>query len=502
MNKRLISLFCAVSMIFCIAGCKTNKTSSEISSDSDEFMSFNNNSATSDTSGEQGSNGSQGTTGGKTTTGGKGTTGGGASISTTGDGNVRIDVETPVTPTQKKSILASKDYKGKTFTFMYWYEPDDIVRRKVAAFNKAHNANVKIVVVTGFLDSIAKSIAGGTPYDIVANHSDYFPQSIFSDLYEPLENYIATEDLHNASKPESGGISTAISDYFAWGGHYYALGSTKAVYPMVLYYNKKMFTEAGLEDPWELYKSGKWTWDKLVEMGKQVTDFSNNVTFLEAPGLGAWNTLNAISAVKMENGTYTEQFTTTQYINSCKMYQELFRGNTPICSSDLSIMFRNGQCYMSLAQTDAYKQNASFAKTNSHFGKTADNLGVVPVPYGPLNTSKAYPGAAPQGYSSIKGAKDPSIAACYALFESTYTDKKVSGTQFPTDVRTEVEKLFAANPYASFSGFSDSSGRRLAVVVNNEMGKSIREGADVNQTINNKLPDLQRIISDSLQNAK
>lgn len=495
MTKKLMSLFCIVSMIFCIAGCKTNKTGSEILSTDDDFMSFDNNSTATDSSDGQSSTSGKGT-------GGKGTTGGGTVVSKTEDGNMTVSVDTPVTPTQKKSILASKDYKGKSFTFMYWYEPDDIVKRKVAAFNKAHNAKVKIVVVTGFLDSVAKSIASGTPYDIVANHSDYFPQSIFSDLYEPLEGYIATEDMHDSSKPETGGISAAISDNFAWGGHYYALGSTKAVYPMVFYYNKKMFTEAGLEDPWELYKSGKWTWNKLVEMGKQVTDFSNNITFLEAPGLGAWNAINAIPAVKMENGTYTAQFTSTQYINSCKMYQELFKGNTPICSSDLSIMFRNGQCYMSLDQTDAYKQNANFAKTNSHFGKTADNLGAVPAPAGPLNTSKAYPGAAPQGYSSIKGAKDPSVAACYALFESTYTDKEISGNQFPTDVRAEVEKLFAANPYASFSGFTDSSGRRLATVINNEIGKSIREGADVNQTINNKLPDLQRIISDSLQNAK
>lgn len=499
MTKKLVSLLCAVSMIICFAGCKTNKTDSEITSTDDGFMSFDNNSVASDTSDAA----STTTSGGKGSTGsGKGTTGGGAVVSKTKDGNVTVSVDTPVTPTQQKSILASKNYNGKSFTFMYWYEPDDIVKRKVNAFNKAHNAKVKIVVVSDFLSAIAKSIASGTPYDIVANHSDFMPQSIFSNLYEPLEDYIATEDMHDSSKPETGGISAAISDNFAWGGHYYALGSTKAVYPMVLYYNKKMFNEAGLEDPWELYKSGKWTWNKLVEMGKQVTDFSNNVTFLEAPMLGSWNAINAIPAVRMENGTYIGKFTSTEYINSCKMYQELFRGDKPICSSDLSIMFRNGQCYMSLEQTDAYRQNVNFAKTNSHFGKSANNLGVVPAPAGPLNTSKAYPGAAPQGYSSIKSAKDPSVAACYALFESTYVEKKISGDQFPTDVRAEVEKLFATNPYTSFSGFTDSSGRRLALVINSEIGKSIREGADVNQTITNKLPDLQRIISDSLQNAK
>lgn len=91
---------------------------------------------------------------------------------------------------EKESELANKDFGGKTFKFLYWYEPDDYVKRKVTAFNKAHNANVVIEVKTGRYDTLAQSIASGQPYDIFAMHGMFYPHSIFLDIYEPLEKYI------------------------------------------------------------------------------------------------------------------------------------------------------------------------------------------------------------------------------------------------------------------------------------------------------------------------
>jgi ABC-type glycerol-3-phosphate transport system substrate-binding protein len=38
-----------------------------------------------------------------------------------------------------------------------------------------------------------------------------------------------------------------------------------------LTFSKDLLREYGLENPYDIVKSGKWTWDKLSEMAKQVS---------------------------------------------------------------------------------------------------------------------------------------------------------------------------------------------------------------------------------------
>ena len=43
-------------------------------------------------------------------------------------------------------------------------------------------------------------------------------------------------------------------------------------------YNKSMMQNAGLTEPWELYKQGKWTTDVLIDYAKKLTQVKNGVT--------------------------------------------------------------------------------------------------------------------------------------------------------------------------------------------------------------------------------
>ena len=493
--KKIISLLCAFAMIACVTGCneKANNSSDAANFD-DAFMSFTN-SKNEDGSSETTESGNN-TQGGQTTSGGKVTT------SKNEQGGITGTIDIPDEPTKTKSELTNKNYGGKSFTLMYWYQPDDVVNRKIAAFNKAHNAKVKLEVVNDDLaDALAKAIASGKPYDIVANHGRYFPQSIFKNLYEPLEGYIAEEDMYNSANHDNWGLSKTVNDMFAWNGHYYALGSAKSVYSYVLYYNKKMFNAAGLEDPWELYKKGQWTWDKLVSMGKQVTE-PGTTGFLYVDNLYVWDTFNAVSGIKYENGTFTEQLTDSRFVQAAQDYQNLYYGDSVIGILPSGNPFKSGKAYMTMEVTDAYSLHSKNAKVSSAFGRGTSNLGVVPVPYTSLNSENKYPGHAAQGYSSTKGAKDPSVAACYALFESRYTDSKAGSDSFPVDVRNETDKLFAKNGYLGFHGFRDSSGTSYTDIINAKIGTALQGNANVTATMNNNRSSLQRVISDTISQAK
>ena len=402
---------------------------------------------------------------------------------------------------EKESELANKDFGGKTFKFLYWYEPDDYVKRKVTAFNKAHNANVVIEVKTGRYDTLAQSIASGQPYDIFAMHGMFYPHSIFLDIYEPLEKYISKADMYDSENPDLGGLSQTVSNAFAWNGSYYALGSAKSVYCYVIYYNKKMFNEAGIEDPWKLYKDGKWTWDKFMEIAKTTTDASNEkYGFMGVGNLYCWLALNATGAVEIKDGKIEEKMTDKNFLSALNQYYDLYSGSEPITAAGLDgDPFTSGSVYMRMDYSDVYTMRAKYAKNSSAFGRSADNLGVVPVPISPLNTESKYPAHAPQGYASAKGASDPSVAACYALFESRYQDQETDGTyQMPIEIRKEIDSLFAKNGFLPFNGLQDSSGNNYEDIINRKIGDAIREGADVTSTINNYRTVMQRLIDDTL----
>ena len=401
-----------------------------------------------------------------------------------------------------ESKLAKADYDGQSFVFYYWYEYGDIIDRKVALFNEEHNAKVKIQVISGnFAENISKSIAAGSPYDLIANHGLFFPQSIFNNIYEELQGHIEEIDYFDAAKPNNGGISKVVNSEFSWKGKLYACGSAKAVYQDVVYYNKLMFQNAGLEDPMELWKAGKWTWDKYVSMGQEVTDVANNIGFLSAVDLTIWWTMCGLSPVNRSGDTYTENLGSTEIITATKNYANLFFGDNPISVAKTgSTAFNSGKAYTAVSSTDAYAVYAEAAKKSGQFGRNANNLGAVPMPTG-LAKNDMYPGHAAQGYSAAKGAKEPSLPCAYALFESRTEDKNIGSThQMDAEVRNYVEKQFATNGFTGFSGLQDSEGVNSRPYLD-KLGASIRNGEDPTSTLANARSGLSRMIADSIAEA-
>lgn len=415
-------------------------------------------------------------------------------------GGVKVEVEDEKV---LETELATKDYKNKSFIFYYWYQYGDIVDRKVTEFNKQHNANVKVQVISGsFQENIAKSIASGTPYDLIANHALNFPQSIFADLYEPLEGYIDDLDYFDSAKPDNGGISKTVNEAFQWKGKLYACGSAKSVYQEVLYYNKLKFQNAGLEDPYELWKNGKWTWEKFVSMGENVTDLANNIGFLSAVDITMWWTVCGIAPVSRSGDTFKENLGSQEIITATQNYANLFYGDNPISVAKTgTTAFDSGKAYTMIAQTDGYTKYADNAKKSGQFGRNASNLGVVPLPTG-LTKDGKYPGHAAQGYSAAKGAKEPSLACAYALFESRTKDQDIGTTmQMDPEVRNYVEAEFAKNGFLGFEGLKNSEGVGSRNYLD-PLGADIRNnGADPTSTIANARSGLARMISDSLVGA-
>ena len=404
-----------------------------------------------------------------------------------------------------ESPLATKDYGGKEFKFYFWYQYGENIDRKISAFNQKHNAKVTTEIGTEFAEDIAKSIVEGVPYDIIANHSDKFPQSVISDILAPLDEHLNDErDFFNVNKLDNGGLSKEIIDAFSWGDKKYTAGSAQSIYSMVFYYNKKMFSDAGLDDPYDLWKNGQWTWDKCIEMSDTVTDIENTTAFLEEIPIFNWLTLNGVKYVSVDNKNKTakENLNDPKTLAAIQKWQDLYLSDNPMCSVTYCSLFGSSKItYAAVSYTDVYAQWADKALNSAAFDKNAANLGVVPMPTG-LIEAGTYAGHVPQGYAAAKGAKDTSVAVCYALFESRLVDSAVGvETQMPPEIMNAVNVAFATKGFLGFSGWKDSTGTTPNTYMK-ELAAQLKEGADVASSVEALRPEIAKCLQDTMDLAK
>ena len=100
-----------------------------------------------------------------------------------------------------------------------------------------------------------------------------YPYSVYQNLFQPLDGIIdfTTDDWADYKE--------AI-DKFNWGGKNYC-PIMSLVPTSFLWYRKSTVEEAGLDDPWELYESGKWTWETFLTMARKFSDPDNGKYVLD-----------------------------------------------------------------------------------------------------------------------------------------------------------------------------------------------------------------------------
>ena len=67
-----------------------------------------------------------------------------------------------------------------------------------------------------------------------------------------------------------------LNDSFIINGKHYAIVTTSNA-GGVVFYNKEMFGDSGVETPLELYQAGNWTWSKMEEIAKEMTQDTRRI---------------------------------------------------------------------------------------------------------------------------------------------------------------------------------------------------------------------------------
>ncbi|SAH85073.1 extracellular substrate-binding protein [Bordetella ansorpii] len=160
-----------------------------------------------------------------------------------------------------------------------------IVDGMAEQFNRENpDIRIKPVYAGSYQDSVAKALTaqkGGTPPQLAVLLSTDMFTLIDEDAIVPIDSVAKTE----ADKKWLGGFYDAFMQNSRTGGHVWGVPFQRST--IVMYYNKELFKEAGL-DP----ERAPATWKELVEVAGKLTrkDASGNVTQwgIEIPSGGAF----------------------------------------------------------------------------------------------------------------------------------------------------------------------------------------------------------------------
>ena len=173
-----------------------------------------------------------------------------------------------------KNNVKLADLKGKTFTLItaLKYGCWDYVSEKGEPLNEftwfedlkdTYGINVKYVV-SRYTESISQALTymnAGKALDCIPTHFGGFPQ--FLNISQPLDPYINMQNLGN-----SPGVDLMTLEETRYAGGYRCISPIGTV--DVLWYNKSMVEEFGLEDPHTLWQQDKWDWNAWQSFLKSV----------------------------------------------------------------------------------------------------------------------------------------------------------------------------------------------------------------------------------------
>lgn len=487
--KKFISAIMAVCLLLsCLAACGQKTTTSVIwEDDSGEVIGGD----TSD--GNTTEDGASGTTSGGKTTSGKTTSGktkSGKASTSQGSGN------------KGNESSASSEYsfmKGKTYTMAITAEPQyqtTSFKAMISAFQKKYSCKIKTeqLVFNDYNKQVTQKMSSGKSYDICFIHGSMFPQGAISGIYADMTKAVTEVDSSN--------LVSEFTNRFKYGDKLYAVCSNKSVYPLVFFYNKLMFEENGLEDPVALYNKGQWTWDKVFEMGKEVTDKENGIYFLSQNLIGDANILGT-PYVDIVDGKVVSYANTKEMYNALQLIHDIYIGNNaigaPLVDTDGWTDFTKGLQFMFIQESAKYSEIAAKAVKSAAFGKSVSNLRVAPVPVDSRNASQAYPTGWLFGVAAGEGS-DPRVAVTWANFAASFKSPTKGKTEMSDSDAALCNKLISGKVALVSQGwYATSSSTYNWTFVYDVCWKAGR-GEDISKAIADAMPKLKACLEATVGN--
>ena len=275
--------------------------------------------------------------------------------------------------TEPNKISTLEEEKGKTLSILipgHNENDESLWQNQVIKEFKEKYPDVKVEFVTAdwsnWEEKLMAAYRSGDPIDLIHDGVNNNPRFALNNITQPIDPYV---DMTNPNLKLE-----VMNEIFYYGGKHYVAASEVNV--AVLYYNKNLFQQEGLEDPAELYAKGEWNWENFVKLAKKLTDGDANRWGFATEYPYLFYGSNATSILNLDDPALIE---------SLEMLQD---GRFDSCWSGWEgnplLTFQKGKAAM---YADFQWQEKSIL-AGKEFGLTNFEYGVVPMPYGPNNTKE------------------------------------------------------------------------------------------------------------------
>lgn len=383
---KTMAILLALALLFGMAGCGGSETkTTEDNTDDDEYFtesvenidtSDGSSTGTKDNSG----NGSSGkSSGGSTKTGGK----------------------------KWKDVLAAmpSELSNTTIEIYNWNPANEYTGapKVIQEFTKQTGIKVKWTTENfdNYLSKLTSRVAAGNSPDLVRLRNP-MPTSLTS--IQPI-------DAMNFDFSDSAWDKWVMNAYTYNGKKFgVSLSGTHISSPIMLSYNKSLIRKYDLNDPYQLWKSNKWTWDAMISLCQEykkesesdyaITGSTAELAMVGVPGTVKYNGTKFVSAMN-DASMLTALQKYCDLSNNKKIYAPTY--NTEGFDSGKVLMFICSGIH--IRRMNSYFQNL----------KSSNTLGTVPVP--PLSgTSVTTMFGELEAYGLAKGAKNPKAAPYFLRF--------------------------------------------------------------------------------------
>jgi multiple sugar transport system substrate-binding protein len=195
-----------------------------------------------------------------------------------------------------RAAAAPADAPSGEISFMIFGDPAEKAAYEglVAAFEEKHpRIDVQLVYVPGQNDyrkRLGADFAAGTPSDVVLINYRRYAGFAAKGVLDPLGPYLAESRVIK----EADFYPEAVEPY-RWQGTLMCVPQNLS--SLVVYYNKKLFDEAGVA-----YPKPDWTWDDFVAAAKALTRDTDGDGTVDQYGLGTEASIFRVAPFIWQNG--------------------------------------------------------------------------------------------------------------------------------------------------------------------------------------------------------
>ncbi len=303
-------------------------------------------------------------------------------------------VTTPVTwPTAKPGLYQA--LKGTTVQVPVFAEPDALTRKQANEFEKTYGATVKFTVYgwQEYQARIIQMVGAGSPPDITPMFDQQYLGYVGQKIITSVENYVDMKDPV---------WDKELCSLYNWGGTMYGVSTASDLGVFGIYYNKDMFEENDVEDPYEQYKKGQWTFENFRKAAKELTVFKDGNRTQTGFACWKWDILvmaNGGTGIQLgDKNTISITLGKTNEIKAFELIQQM--------------QLEDKSFDYAMASKDNYFQAGRIAMISERPGysslyyKGKFDVGWVPLPKGPDVSGEIAP-CIVRAWAIPRGAKNP-----------------------------------------------------------------------------------------------